>query len=378
MPNTIHLPDFESLRKRDDKYIDKTRLIHKLVKTGKYYFLSRPDGFGKSMLLSTLKAYFEGKSELFQGLTIERLEQVWNKFPVLLLNLGNRVYSSVDDLYDILNVFLTTWEDRYGIQHHYKDYELRLLNVIDTIHAKMKSKVVVLIDDYDKPIMDALYDIELKEKVKNILQSFYGVLKARDGIIEFCLMTGISKIGDPNVFGGFNSMYDISMSESYANICGITKEELRRDFDNEVSELGKTYGLNKEECHERLAELYGGYHFCEGSTDLFNTYCLIDSLQNRKFIESMDYLPEIPEVLSDIIWTSIHSLQHENNRITLSCCALRDSRDLGEFPLSLSYRTGLLTIKEYDKEFNEYHLGFPNDEVMRHIFLNSDIPNQRI
>ena len=355
-----YLNDFESLRMRGDIYIDKTHHIYKLVKNGKYYLLNRPNNFGKSLLISTIKAYFEGKSRLFEGLAIENLEDKWLKYPVLLLDLGHKKYSSVENLRDILNPQLSTFENRYGIFSQSTSYGLRLIRLIDTIYSSTKSRVVILVDNYDKPIMDSLFSGEIKNEIKSILQSFYEAIKVKDSQIEFCFMTGISKIGDPNVFGGFNSLYDISMNYNYADICGISKADLLRYFDEEIYELGKTYGLSKAQCYEKIAEIYGQYHFCEESSDIYKPRNIIRCLIKKSFSESnnacsLDFTATTIKDLCDKII--------QDDGVTINCSALRDSRDLGDYPISLLYRTGILTIKEYDKEYDIFHLGFPNNEI---------------
>lgn len=217
--NHTNLNDFESLRLRGNIYVDKTHHIFRLVKNGKYYLLNRPSKFGKSLLISTIKAYFEGKSNVWRT----RYWKIWEKwltYPVLLLDLGDKAYSSVTDLHDILQTQLSNYENEYGIASQSTAYGLRLISLTDTIYTRIRSRVVLLIDNYDKPIMDSLYSTETKNEFNSILQSLYETIKVKDGQIEFCLMSGISKTGDSSVFGGFNSLCDISMHNDYADICG--------------------------------------------------------------------------------------------------------------------------------------------------------------
>lgn len=276
-------------------------------------------------MISTIKAYFEGKENLFEGLAIEKYESKWTKYPVLLLDLGGRTYSSIDDLHNILNLQFSTLENKYGIVSQSTAYGLRLINLIDTIYTRTQSRVVILIDNYDKPIMDSLNSIETKNEFSRILQSLYEVIKVKDGQIEFCLMSGISKIGDSSVFGGFNSLYDISMNDDYADICGISEAEIHRYFDNDVYELGKTYGLSKAQCYERIAEMYGRYRFSENSIDVYNPYGVIRSLLNESFIEN-NYLQL--ELNTNLAKNLIDKIVQDKG-IFIHCSALRDSRDLG-------------------------------------------------
>lgn len=351
--------DFESLRLRGEIYVDKTHHIYRLVKNGKYYLLNRPSKFGKSLFLSTIKAYFEGKENLFEGLAIEKYERKWLKHPVLLLDLGDKTYSSIDDLQDTLQTQLFTLENKYGIVSQSTVYGLRLMSLIDTIYTRTQFKVVILIDNYDKPIMDTLHSIETKNEFYRILQSLYEVIKVKDAQIEFFLMSGISKIGDSTIFGGFNSLYDISMDNDYADICGISEAEMHRYFDNDVYELGKTYGLKKAQCYERIAEMYGRYRFCENSIYVHNPYYVIRSLLNKSFIDNNNLqLESTINLNKDLIDKIV-----QNNGIYSNCRALSDSRDLGDHPISLLYRTGILTIKDYDKEFDIFYLGFPNNKI---------------
>lgn len=361
--NLTNLNDFESLRLRGNIYVDKTHHIYRLVKNGKYYLLNRPSKFGKSLLISTIKAYFEGKSNLFKGLAIEKYEKKWLKHPVLLLDLGDKTYSSVTDLHDILQTQLSKLENKYGTVSQSTAYGLRLISLIDTIYTRTRSRVVLLIDNYDKPIIDSLYSTETKNEFNSILQSLYEAIKVKDGQIEFCLMSGISKIGDSSLFGGFNSLCDISMHNDYADICGISEAEMHRYFDNDVYELGKTYRLSKAQCYERIAEMYGRYHFCENSIDVYNPYSVINCLLNKSFIDNNYLQLELATNLDKDLLDKIV----QDNGIYINCSALRDSRDLGDHPLSLLYRTGILTIKEYDKEYDIFYLGFPNKGIMHHL-----------
>lgn len=361
--NQTYINDFESLRMRGGIYIDKTHHIYKLIKNGKYYLLNRPDKFGKSLLISTIKAYFEGKSDLFRGLAIENLETEWVKYPVLLFDWGHKKYSSVEDLQDTLNSQLSTPEYKYGIVSQSTSFGLRLLRLIDAIYAKTKSRVVILVDNYDKPLMDSLFSSELKDGLNRILQSFYEAIKVKDSLIEFCFMTGISKIGDSNVFGGFNSLYDISMNHHYTDICGISEIELHRYFDDNVHELGKAYGLSKEQCYERIADMYGLYHFCENSLGIYNPGSIISCLPKKQFSKNNVCPLGATTTMSKALFDKLV----QDNGVSVDCSALRDSRNLEAYPISLLYRTGILTIKEYDREYDVFHLGFPNNEVIHQL-----------
>ena len=217
----IGIQNFEDLRRSEYVYVDKTALIYRLVSTGKYYFLSRPRRFGKSLLISTMDAYFSGKKELFKGLAIEQLEKDWIEYPVLHLDLNSSKYINPVDLDVVLDQQLNNWEAEYGIARKYDDCSARMNDVIDAACRKTGRKVVILIDEYDKPIVNNLGNDELVDYYRKTLQGFYSVLKAKDGQIKFGFLTGVSKIGKLSVFSSLNNLKDISMVKDYADICGI-------------------------------------------------------------------------------------------------------------------------------------------------------------
>ena len=260
----IGIQNFEKIRKDGYLYIDKTALIYQLVKTGSYYFLSRPRRFGKSLLLSTLEAYFQGKKELFEGLAMEKLEKEWTKYPILHFDLNISHYGAPDSLYKILNDTLSRYEEEYGTRPTEETLPLRFAGIIDRAYRKTGQRAVILIDEYDKPLLQNLHDEEMQNRFRNMLKPFYGVLKTMDRAIRFALLTGVTKFGKVSVFSDLNNLDDISMREPYAAICGITETELRTHFDEDIHTLASALERTYEEARSLLRKRYDGYHFVAG------------------------------------------------------------------------------------------------------------------
>ena len=358
----IGIQNFEDLRRSEYVYVDKTALIYRLVSTGKYYFLSRPRRFGKSLLISTMDAYFSGKKELFKGLAIEQLEKDWIEYPVLHLDLNSSKYINPVDLDVVLDQQLNNWEAEYGIARKYDDCSARMNDVIDAACRKTGRKVVILIDEYDKPIVNNLGNDELVDYYRKTLQGFYSVLKAKDGQIKFGFLTGVSKIGKLSVFSSLNNLKDISMVKEYADICGISEKELHDNFDESVSELGEANNLTKDEGYLKLKEMYDGYHFSQNSIGVYNPFSLLNAFSDREF---QDYWFETgtPTLLVNVMKKTLFDVPTLSDNVVVSADDLSGMQDIINNPIPLFYQTGYLTIKGYDKEFKEYTLGFPNDEV---------------
>ena len=358
----IGIQNFEKLREGGYTYVDKTALIYKLAASGTYYFLSRPRRFGKSLLISTMDAYFSGKKELFKGLAMEQMEKDWIQYPVLHLDLNGITYSSEDVLDQVLNDKLSDWEAEYGITASSTVPGLRFQNIIDAAYESTGHKVVILIDEYDKPIVDNLVNPELADNFKKTLQGFYSVLKAKDGQIKFGFLTGVSKIGKLSVFSALNNLKDISMVKEYADICGISEKELHDNFDESVAELGEANDLTKEDGYFKLKEMYDGYHFSQNSIGVYNPFSLLNAFSDREF---QDYWFETgtPTLLVNVMKETSFDVTTLSDNVVVSADDLSGMQDIINNPIPLFYQTGYLTIKGYDKEFKEYTLGFPNDEV---------------
>ena len=358
----IGIQNFEDLRRNNAIYVDKTHHIHRLISTGKYYFLSRPRRFGKSLLISTIEAYFKGKKELFKGLAIENLEKDWTEYPVLHVDLNNGKYSEPKDLDVVLHQHLSNWEELYGITAKYDDYSARLNDIIDGISRQTGKQVVILVDEYDKPIVNNIGNEALVDYYRKTLQGFYGVLKAKDGQIRFGFLTGVSKIGKLSVFSGLNNLKDISSTSAYTEICGISDVELHKYFDESVAELGEANGLSKEECYLKLKDMYDGYHFTHNSDGIYNPFSLLNAFCDKEFKEYW-FATGTPTLLINVMKHTSFDVTTLSDNVVISASTMDGIDDFVNRPVSLFFQTGYLTIKEYDKEYREYRLGFPNDEV---------------
>ena len=358
----IGIQNFEKLREGGYTYIDKTAQIYKLATLGTYYFLSRPRRFGKSLLISTMDAYFSGKKELFKGLAMEQLEKDWIEYPVLHLDLNTGRYIKPEDLDVVLDQHLNNWEAHYGVVRKYDDSSARMNDIIDAAFSKTGRKVVILIDEYDKPIVNNLGNESLADYYRKTLQGFYSVLKAKDGQIKFGFLTGVSKIGKLSVFSALNNLKDISMVKDYADICGLSEKELHDNFDESVSELGDSNDLSKDESYLKLKKMYDGYHFTHNSVGVYNPFSLLNAFSDREFKEYW-FETGTPTLLVNVMKKTSFDVTTLSDNIVVSVEDLSGMQDIINRPIPLFFQTGYLTIKDYDKEFNIYTLGFPNDEV---------------
>ncbi len=363
----IGIQNFEKLREGGYTYIDKTGLIYRLVSTGTYYFLSRPRRFGKSLLTSTLESYFQGRRDLFEGLAISGLETEWNEYPVLHIDFSGSAYTSVGEFHKKLTTMLGRMESEYGISDDSDNYGVRLDNILSAANKSTGRQVVVLIDEYDKPIVDNLTEPDLMNVFRLKLQGLYSVIKANDGKIRFAFLTGVSKIGKMSVFSGLNNLRDISMLPEYSSICGISESELHSYFDESVSELASSTRETKEECYVHLKEMYDGYHFCEDSEGMYNPFSLLNTFANRKYGEYW-FETGTPTLLVDVMKkTTFDVTRIEEQETTAPVLSGVDS--ILDNPVPLFFQTGYLTVKDYDPSFGIYSLGFPNREV-KNGFLN--------
>ena len=352
---------FQGLREDGYVYVDKTQYVHQLVSSGKYYFLSRPRRFGKSLFLSTLRAFFEGKRELFDGLAIHDLENEWTKHPVFHLDLNAERYDTPESLLSILDSHLSRWESQYSPEKIETTVALRFSAVIRAAAEQTGQKVVILVDEYDKPLLQAIGNEALQNEFRTILKAFYGNLKNCDEFIRFAFLTGVTKFGKVSVFSDLNHLTDISLLPQYADICGITEKELHQYFDDEVGELAAQNGTTKEGAYENLKLNFDGYHFCANSAGIYNPFSLLKTLAFRVY---RDYWFETgtPTFL-------IHQLQKTNYRLDditteeVTAEMLNSIEIMNENPLPLLFQSGYLTIKEYNRRFDTYTLGFPNREV---------------
>ena len=371
MKYPIGIQDFEDLRRNGYKYVDKTNFVYKLADEGKYYFLSRPRRFGKSLFLSTLEAYFQGKKELFEGLAIYDLETEWKKYPIFHIDLNTANFREKDSLYNVLNDYLTGWEDKYGARESEATLALRFKGVIARAAEKEGCGVVILIDEYDKPILQTLRDPELQAEHRAQLKAFYSVLKTQDRYIKFAFLTGVTKFGKVSVFSDLNNLTDISMVHRYVNICGTTEEELKSYFKEGISELASANGDSESETIDKLRMRYGGYHFEKNSEGIYNPFSVLNTLAKHRY---KDYWFETgtPTFLIELLKAHGYRLPDLNKeQVSAIVMSRMDSAPTNLIPII--YQTGYLTIKGYDERFKKYQLGFPNKEVEEG-FLNLLLP----
>ena len=357
----IGIQNFESLRKDGYFYVDKTRLIYQLVKTGRYYFLSRPRRFGKSLLISTLEAYYQGKKELFEGLAIEQLEKDWIKHPILHLDLNNEKYDTPESLDGILNDNLEKWESLYGARPSEVSFSLRFAGIIQRAYEQTGQRVVILVDEYDKPMLQAIGNEELQKYFRNTLKPFYGALKSKDGCIKLGFLTGVTKFGKVSVFSDLNNLYDISIDEQYVELCGITEKEIHDNMEEDVQILASKQKMTYEEVCSELKECYDGYHFVEDSIGIYNPFSLLNTFYKMKF-GSYWFETGTPTYLVELLKKSNYDLQRITHEET-DAEVLNSIDSTSRNPIPVIYQSGYLTIKGFDKRFGIYKLGFPNREV---------------
>ena len=369
----IGIQSFEDLRNKGFKYVDKTAIVHRLVAEGKYYFLSRPRRFGKSLLLSTLEAYFLGKRNLFDGLAIANLEHDWMEYPVLYIDLNTRNYQDRNSLESELNKHLELWEAIYGNEYRERGLEERFTQIIRLAYGKTGRQVVILVDEYDKPLLQAIGKPELQDAYRAMLKGFYGALKSMDGYIRFAFLAGVTKFGKVSVFSDLNNLRDISMIPQYYDICGITEIELRDNFNDEVSELAAKSEKKVEDTYAELKENYDGYHFCqENLPGIYNPFSLLNAFASQR-IDRYWFETGTPTYLVELLKLHQYNLSKIEKEQVVS--DVLNSIDIASTnPLPVIYQSGYLTIKGYDSEFGLYRLGFPNKEV-REGFIRFLIPS---
>ncbi|MCD8182225.1 MAG: ATP-binding protein [Bacteroides sp.] len=357
----IGIQNFESLRKDNYFYIDKTALIYKMVKTGRYYFLSRPRRFGKSLLISTLEAYFRGKRELFEGLAVEKLEKDWIEHPILHLDLNIGKYDTLDGLDKILNDHLVRWEEVYGTRPSETSFSLRFAGIIQRACEQSGQRVAILVDEYDKPMLQAIGNETLQTEYRNTLKPFYGVLKTMDGCIKFAMLTGVTKFGKVSVFSDLNNLEDLSMWNEYIDICGISDKELQDNLETEMHEFADAQGLTYERFCDKLREYYDGYHFTHNSIGIYNPFSLLNAFKRYEF-GNYWFETGTPTYLVKLLQKHHYDLKRMADEET-DAQVLNSIDSESTNPIPVIYQSGYLTIKGYDTEFGIYKLGFPNREV---------------
>ena len=355
--------DFEMLRKDGYAYVDKTRLVYQMVDTGSYYFLSRPRRFGKSLLVSTLKAYFEGKRSLFKGLYIDRDDVDWEPRPVLHLDLNAEKFVSAGSLEKILHDNLSIWESIYGRGTQEDSLSLRFKHVIARAHEQSGRTIAILVDEYDKPLLQAIGKPELLEDYRATLKAFYGVMKSSDAHIKFALLTGVTKFSKVSVFSDLNNLEDVSMVPAFQEICGLTEKELKANLNDEIRALGEANGLDLDGSYAELRRMYDGYRFTEdeNAPGMYNPFSVLNALKQKSF-KSYWFETGTPDFLLKVIKQCRYRLDNlTQDPVTPDLLGGLDA--LNTTPLPLLFQSGYLTLKSYDARFKEYTLGYPNAEV---------------
>ena len=363
MKYPIGIQSFDRIIEDGYVYVDKTELIYNLTHESSIYFLSRPRRFGKSLLVSTLKNYYLGRRELFRGLAMERLETEWAVHPVFHVDFNGAVFSNAGQLEAMLRDYVEGWERMYGLVPDKElGWGLRFRHVLRAAHEQTGRRAVVLIDEYDKPILDVLdVDASLEDRHRNVLKAFYSVFKAADEHLQFVLLTGVTKFSQVSVFSGFNQPKDISMDGRYEALCGITQDEIDRYFPQPIADMAADYRCTPGEMKQRLKQQYDGYHFSKRLTDVYNPFSLLNALDSRS-VDDYWFRSGTPTYL-------IRLLAHFNENINeLTGKYYRpeefvDYKADVERPLPMIFQSGYLTIKNYDFQFNTFLLDFPNNEV---------------
>ena len=358
----IGIQDFEKIRTGGYLYIDKTEHVYRLASEGSYYFLSRPRRFGKSLLLSTIKALFLGKRELFKGLAIDQKEDWdWAVHPVLHLDLNTEKYDKPEVLHDRINLFLEENEQIYGKREAERSLGTRFEGIIKRAYEKTGQRVVILVDEYDKPLLQAIGNRELQDEYRGTLKGFYGALKSMDGCIKFAMLTGVTKFGKVSVFSDLNNLRDISLDYDFHSICGITEQELLSYFPTQIDALAERSKLTREECIEKLRRMYDGYHFDEDSPGMYNPFSVLNTFQTRKF-GSYWFETGTPTYLVELLRRHYYDLEEmATSEVTSDVINSIDAESTN--PIPVIYQSGYLTIKGYKERFKKYILGFPNEEV---------------
>ena len=369
----LGIQTFSEIREKNQLYIDKTEYIYRMTHGNmKYAFLSRPRRFGKSLLVSTLKSYFEGKKELFKGLAIEKLETEWEEYPVLHFSMAGGKHMEKDTLERYLDQRLMEQEEKFGVKNTAADPNDRLAHLIRYVYQKTGKQVVVLIDEYDAPLLDVVHEDEHLVELRQVMRNFYSPLKDADPYLRFVFLTGITKFSQVSIFSELNNINNISMLPEYGGLCGITKEELETQMQEDVAYLGKRLGKTYEETMEALRKNYDGYHFAWPSPDVFNPFSLLSALTNGR-IRPYWFSTGTPTYLLEMI----RKFNVLPNKIGEMCASESDFDAPTEGMVTLTpllYQSGYLTIKAYDADFDVYTLDLPNQEIRTGLFENL-LPN---
>ena len=378
----IGIQDFTKLREDGFVYVDKTAIMYNLVQTSSPYFLSRPRRFGKSLLVTTLEAYFLGKKELFKGLAIENLEKDWITYPVLKFSLAAGEFTKPDGLRDALRNTLEEFEKKYDLQNDETALPMRFKNALKNAVAKTGRKVVVLVDEYDNPLLKNINgNSEQGEENRALYKGFFSVLKDCDGYLRFVFFTGVTKFSKVSIFSDLNQLQDISMHPQYAEICGITQSELETTFAPEIDAMANENNLTHDECLAKLKRFYDGYKFSEKCENIYNPFSLINAFSSLKFGKFWFSTGTPTFLVKHLNEMGFNPKQFSDGSLYASEDEITDYRPDNPDIIPLLYQSGYLTIKEYDEEFDSFILSYPNEEVkygftqsLTPIYLNSEKP----
>lgn len=365
MKYPIGIQSFDRIIEDGFVYVDKTDMLYSLVKEGSIYFLSRPRRFGKSLLLSTLKNYFLGRKELFNGLKMEALEKDWKVYPVFHIDFNGGNFTQKGVLQRWIDGYVSSWEREMGIEADKSlPTGLRFIELLKTAYEKSGLRAVVLVDEYDKPILDVLdYDKDLEEEHRNILKGFYSTFKGADEYLQFVFLTGVTKFSQVSVFSGFNQPKDISMHAKYETLCGISQEELESYFREPIEELTEAYRCSYDEMLDMLKSQYDGYHFSDRMTDVYNPFSLFNAFDSGRIYDYW-FKSGTPTYLIRLLAHSDENVNEITGKF-YSPEEFIDYKANVEQPLPMIYQSGYLTIKEFDMEEMTFLLDFPNNEVKR-------------
>jgi hypothetical protein len=377
----IGIQDFEYLRTNGYIYVDKTAYVWKLVTEGKPYFLSRPRRFGKSLLISTLKAYFQGKKVLFDGLEIAKLETEWQEYPVLHFDFSPSGYDSVKSLKNFVANDLKQMENEYNLPKSNDEIEIRFQNLIRGIHKKTGRQVVILVDEYDKPLLESMGNKKLNEKMRAALKPFYGVLKSADAALRFVMLTGVTRFSKVSIFSDLNQLIEIGMREQYAGICGITEAEMLENFMPELNALSKKLEKSFDDMLKLVRQNFNGYCFAKNLESVYNPFSLLNTFGCGD-IQHYWFATGTPTFLFKELARTRFDISQFNNSIEIAEFSVNDYQPGDMNPIPLLYQSGYLTIMDFDKNVRAYRLGFPNEEVkygflenlFRYLFPASSMP----
>ena len=369
----LGIQTFERIRKEDKLYIDKTEYIYRMAHTsGTYFFLGRPRRFGKSLLVTTLQSYFEGKKDLFKGLAIEALEREWTEYPVLHFDLSGGKHMEKEQLDRYLAFILQAEEKKWGVEHPQVDANNRLTELIDTVYQKTGKQVVVLIDEYDAPMLDVVHEKEQLDVLRNTMRNFYSPLKYSEAKLRFVFLTGITKFSQVSIFSELNNITNISMDHEYAGICGITKEELETQMSADVDVLAENMHKSREQMLEALREFYDGYHFAAQSPDIFNPYSLLNAMAKSK-LDYYWFTSGTPTYLIEML-KKFQVMPSDIGRCEADKSEFDAPTEMMVSIMPLLYQSGYITIKGYDPETELFTLDIPNKEIRVGLY-RSLLPN---